>query len=106
MLDSLISGVSPIEDSKLLNAVYYEITQQVRHARKGNSKLLSAPLKQGDTTQLLPISNILMTSTAYPTENITLFQIYKSSPTKITPCFTRTTPTPHSPKHQLLSISA
>ena len=57
MLDSLISGVSPIEDSKLLNAVHYEITQQVRHARKGNSKLLSAPLKQGDTTQLLPISN-------------------------------------------------
>ena len=57
MLDSLISGVSPIEDSKLLNAVYYEITRQVRHARIGNSKLLSAALKQGDTTRLLPISN-------------------------------------------------
>ena len=79
MLDSLISGVSPIEDSKLLNAVYYEITQQVRHARKGNSKLLSAPLKQGDPTRLMPISNFLRTSPAYPAENITLFQLSELS---------------------------
>ena len=59
--------------------------------------LLDASLKQGDSTGLLPISNFLMTSPAFPSENITLFQIYKSSPTKITPCFTRTTPAPQTP---------
>ena len=82
MLDSLISGVSPIEDSKLLNAVYYELTQQVRHARKGNSKLLSASLKQGDTTRLLPISNYLVTSTAFPAEIVALLQLSKLSDKK------------------------